>query len=386
MTEKLLQCLLLMVFVSESSFSQPKKQSSNNTSAAKDSGVFDLPIKPKPCIISTEVRAAAKFSPKLQSESRAKFYGSIEKFHVTKGQVVKKGQLLATTETSSAKDNRGIYLDYVSLYKAQLRIAENNLKVALDRLQRLEVLNKKGITPQAEVDAAEREVLLAKDAKESVNRGIESMEKTALEYTKQIDEANFYAEMDGVVSQLIVDPKSLLGMLNVTPGSLIATVSQSNFYRAEAQLLDIQINKLKEGMAAQVIFPDGSTQDGKISFLGQLPYRENKQGEQNPYSYGGEDKKGTVTTYVAYIDFQRPGSILPSGLTTEVRIKTGDVSAKTCLPWNAVEIDQGAAFVNTFSEDSGWTKSPVKLGVSGQYYVEVLSNLLPSVIVKSKLW
>jgi multidrug efflux pump subunit AcrA (membrane-fusion protein) len=338
-------------------------------------------------VIDDEVRVAARVVSREFYEARSDYMSTIESFQVKRGDVVKKGQILATTDTTSLKQMLGIYQDYAGLYESQLRIAKNNLRVAEGRRDRLKGLVAKGIIPQSDFDDAEKQALAANGTREQMERALADMRKSANSLLEQIRNANFYSGIDGIVTQLIVDPRSLSGTLGVMSGTLVARVDLPGKYRAEAQLLDTQVHSLKAGMRAEVILPDGSAIDGKVTFVSALPF-DRKASDARGGGFGEATTGGAdaMTSYKAVIDFERAGEILPAGLLAMARIVTNQYKSSRCVPWNAIEVDAGQAYIDMFTEGKGWARVPVELGRLGRYDVELKSKLPEAAVITSRLW
>ncbi|MEI6399068.1 MAG: HlyD family efflux transporter periplasmic adaptor subunit [Pseudomonadota bacterium] len=280
---------------------------------------------------------------------------------------------------------RSIYADYVSLFTGQLKTASNARTIAEARRDRIKGLADKGIVAVSELEQAENAAVIAKQVEERVKRGREFMQKNIETFDLQIKQSNFYSEIDGVVTDLIVDPKSLSGNLIVMPGAMVVKVDRPGIYRAEAQLLDTQVHGIKAGMKASVTLPDGSQFSGKVVFVSLLPMVPNLA--QDPYASPSPDKmSAAVIYYKAIIDFERTGAILPPGLLAEVSIVKDEYKAKACLPWNAIEVSEGKAFIRVFEDGKGWQQIPITVGRRGRYYAEVMTPIAANAIIKSKIW
>ena len=374
-------------FCSETSNSAESRRVSGERSPKSD--VFTLPTRVKPCVITEELRVASRIVAKEYYEARSLYMSTIESFQVVRGQSVKKGQLLATTRTSGLEKMRSIYLDYASLYDGQLKIARNARVLAEGRKERMTGLVKKGIMSTAELEQVEREVVSAKQSEERMQRGLESMQKNVDSYSDQIKQSNFYSEISGVVTELIADPKSLAGDLNAMSGALIAKVEKPGAYRAEAQLIDTQVHGIKSGMKASISLPDGTTLDGKVTFVSTLPMSENNDPGASSSEFRQPEQQQPQSQLIYYkvaVEFERAGEILPSGLLAEVSIVKDGYNAKACLPWNAIEITDGQPYGRIFEDGKGWSRIPIKIGQRGRYDVEIITPISASAVVKSKLW
>lgn len=370
--------------------SKVKHASTAKSVSTSETTIFDLEIRPKSCTIENEIHAASRITSKAFEEIRSEYMSSINSFSVTRGQVVKKGQLIATIDTTNLRRMKEIYEDYANLYSSQMRVAEKNHLLASARRDRLRGLADKGIIAQSELEQSERQVIAASDFRERIRRGVESMQKTVGTYDEQIKKANLYSGIDGVVTELIVDPRSMSGKLNVMPGTLVAKIEKPGYYLASASLMDSQIHGIQKGMKAEVTLPDGSTIMGDVESVSTLPVLETLQNQDQFSQFGssqGEAKNEKASNlYKANIVFFRPGPILPSGLLSRVRIVTSETSVKTCLPWNALVLKDGKPFVKSFKAGQGWSTIPISIGKTGRFDVEITSKLPQSAIILSRLW
>jgi multidrug efflux pump subunit AcrA (membrane-fusion protein) len=366
----------------------------NESSSAKQmvaiGDPFELPTKPKSCVIQDDLRVASRIFAAQYQEVRPEYMSLIGSFNVTRGQSVKKGQLLATAVTSNLEKMRDIYQDYAQLYLGQLRIATNSRKVIEARRERIKNLTEKGVMAASELEQVDSAVVSAKQVEERMQRGLESMQKNVDAYSVQIKQSNFFSSIDGVVTELIVDPKSLSGNLMVMAGTVIAKIEKPGRYRAEAQLFDSQVHGVAAGMNATVTLPDGTTIVGKVTEVSTLPTEKKVEiSGYSSYSYQNESETkatGGLTFYRVIVEFDRAGAILPPNLLADVSIIKSTHQAKSCLPWNAIQIVDGKPSIQILEDGKGWSRIPVRLGKRGRYDVEVETPLAASTVVKSRIW
>jgi multidrug efflux pump subunit AcrA (membrane-fusion protein) len=348
----------------------------------------DLPIKAKACAIEEIVVAAAQISSQKYSESRSKYPTTIKSIHVAVGDKVKRGALLASADTDSLKKMLEIYLDYERLIRSELKVIAGKTESTKARRARLKSLVEKKIVSESDLDQIDKWIQTLENERERMLNQLESFRKSIRQYTSQIHNANFYSEIDGEVTRLIADPKSIIGVLNAMSESLIARVEQAGAYTADMPLLDSQVQKIKVGMNAKVILPDGSSYNGHVTQISTLPFQEKRDDASSSRGFGANAGSTTElpVTYLAKVDFKRPGPILPAGLHASVEIIAGTHQAKLCLPWNAIQVSDRGNFINAFTEGAGFRVEPVILGKTGRYYVEILSPLSENVITLSRLW
>jgi macrolide-specific efflux system membrane fusion protein len=351
------------------------------------SGADLLPVHTRPCQFDHDMTVAVRVRSKEQYEARPTYSVVLEKIHVKKGERVKKGQLLVSTNTKSLTQMLGIYNDYLAMYAGYLKVVTKDLKVTEGRRDRLKGLVAKGIIPQSELEAADKLVLSVGGNVQNVTRSKEGIQKNIDQLNQQIREANFYSGIDGIVTDLIADPDNMGGSVNVYPGTPVARVEKPGSYIADATLIDTQIHRIKSGMSATVIFGDGTSRPGSVVFVSPLSSTAGNVADNGAGSWGAPpNPTAKLPTYTVHIGFTRDGDILPNGLMAAATLVTDTVSGGRCLPYNALVFEGGKPHIKVFSEGSGWRKQPIEIGRRGRYEFEVKTSLDDSVIVQSKLW
>jgi hypothetical protein len=136
--------------------------------------------------------------------------------------------------------------------------------------------------------------------------------------------------------------------------------------------------------------PDGTTIVGKVTEVSTLPTEKKVEiSGYSSYSYQNESETkatGGLTFYRVIVEFDRAGAILPPNLLADVSIIKSTHQAKSCLPWNAIQIVDGKPSIQILEDGKGWSRIPVRLGKRGRYDVEVETPLAASTVVKSRIW
>ena len=366
----------------------PEATMAQGSGGRRSGGADVLPVHPRQCQFENDMTVAVRVRSQEQYEARPTYSVILEKIHVNQGEKVKKGQLLVSTNTSSLKQMLAIYTDYMSMYDGYLKIVTKDLKMAEERRGRLKGLVSKGIIPQAEFDDADKLVLGVSGSVQNVTRSKEGIQKNIDQLNQQIREANFYSEIDGIVTSLIADPVNMTGTMTVYPGSPIARVEKPGFYIADATLIDTQVHQIKVGMNATLMLRDGSTRPGTVAFVSPLSSTAGAVADPNASSSWGAppNPASKLPTYTVQIAFTREGGILPNGLMASAKLVTDVVTMGRCLPYNTLGFDNGKPFIRVFSDGNGWQRLPVEIGRRGRYEFEFKNNLADSSVVQSKLW
>jgi macrolide-specific efflux system membrane fusion protein len=352
------------------------------------SSVDTIPIHVRPCQFEQEISVAVRIHSQQQHEAKPTYSVQLEKVHVKRGDRVKKGQILVSTNTKSLNQMLNIYSDYLVMYDGFLRVMAKDLKVTEARRTQLKGLAAKGIIAQSELDAAEKAMLSVISNLQRTNRSRDSIQKSVDELHMQIREANFFSHIDGVVTDLIANSENMLGSLNVYPGTLVARVEKPGVYVADATLIDTQVHRLRIGMEARIMLSDGAVYPGTVAFISPLSSTSGFVADRGRSEYDGtsESAKIPLPTYTVQIVFSRDGDILPNGLMASATLVTDAIRSGRCLPYNTLVFSDGKPFINVFSEGLGWRRQAVQIGRRGRFDYEVLNKLEASAVIQSKLW
>ena len=259
--------------------------------------------------------------------------GTVEKVLVQEGDVVRKGQLLATVDKT---DNQSIYNSSQAMY--------NQAKDAYDRLK--QVYNS-GSLP--EVKWVEMETNLKKA-------------ESQLEIAKNnLDKCNLYAPTSGVV-----------GKRNIEPGqSAISSFSPIELVKIETVMVKIsvpenEIGKIRKGMTAKFTISalDNKQFEGTITNIGVVADQFSR-------------------TYEVKLTVKNNDLEIKPGMVCDVTLNTNIDKQMVLVPYNAVSKDSdGNSYVYVVSPDSkSVKKQPIKVGNYQSSGLEVISGLTTSEVV-----
>lgn len=356
------------------SLSGSAKRAKDTTPAEE---LMTVPVRVTSCKVGDEITAAARIEPKEFSELRSGWMSSIEKIYVSVGDVVKKGQMIALVDTKFTRRQITFYEEYLRLLSGQVKSKDSLLKLTKERLSRISVLANKGIVPKSDAEALEREILSIESTIGQTKRQMDTYTDNLKELQVQDKNANFYSPIDGVVSQIIADPQSIVGRVQARGRALVARIDSPGRYVAKVHLSDTQTVKVREGDQATVELRDRSTYQGQVTFVSPIAVSPDKD---------NQEKDKMVSLYQVEVSFNRPGPILPSEMNSQVTFAGKTPMSDRCIPWNAIEVVDGKPTIRFFDESIGWTEREVALGRRGRYYVELLTDLPSSVQIQSKLW
>ena len=259
----------------------------------------------------------------------------------------------------------------IKFLAGQLNQAERDEGDTNREHNRLRKLASKEIVNRSEVESDELKVLESRLARIKAEKELKDSREKLRETELQIRQANYYAPVDGVVTDLAVNPKQLLGAFAASKGQKLARIDQTGKYIVRCLALDTHVTYLKPELAARVVLEGGrETFAGKIL---QIVRSEvlNDEG---------------LNLFEVSITFDRPGQILNRDLLARVEIPAGFSERGPTIPWNAVEINSKGSFVHVAESSLGWVERQVSLGVRGPHQVVVRSGLKVGEVVQAALW
>jgi membrane fusion protein (multidrug efflux system) len=255
--------------------------------------------------------------------------GTLQKVYVRNGDVVQRGQLLATID--DAVMLKGI---------AEL---EGQLAVATDLFDRQKALWDQGI-------GSEVQFIQAKNGKESIERSIATLREN-WEMTK------IYAPTSGTVDLVLLKQGQA-----ISPGIPLCNIVNMTNLKVTGAVTEAYVAKIKRGDEVKIYFPDLNKEiSSKISFVSKSINPTNRTFIVE-CNLGQGDYRANQIAVLKIIDYHNPEALT--------------------IPINLVQAGEGGdfIFVAENTDDAGKAvvrKRPVTLGQNYNGYVEVLTGLRP---------
>lgn len=224
--------------------------------------------------------AEGQAQPDRQTALRAEVSGQIAEVLVDKGAMLDDGQLVARFDASDLE--------------AQVAQAEAEVDRADREFRNAESLRDRGIATEDRVSQA-RATLAAAEAQLTRAR-------------TQLEDAEIRAPFAGRLNELSIDAGEF-----VSAGTEVGRVLDRDPLTVVIQIPQQALSRVAEGQAARIRFITGEERDGTVVFL-------------------GENADAETRTFRAEIEVANPDSALPSGLSAQVRIPTGEVEAHFISP------------------------------------------------------
>ncbi|SCY75822.1 RND family efflux transporter, MFP subunit [Flavobacterium anhuiense] len=214
--------------------------------------------------------------------------GRVNGVMVQEGQHVVKGQLLASIEQNTYRNN--------------LIMASAGLEQAQDNFNRLDQLYKKGSLPERDYIAAKTSLAQAKANKETAS--------------KNLYDTKLYASFSGIVTHKLTEAGA-----TAAPGIPAFTIVKTDKVYAVAAINENEISSLKIGAGAEITIPSLDKKiSGKVTII-------------NPQA---DDMS---KTYTVKVRLENPNGGLLPGMIADISIKSGKTQNAVIIPVQAVVRD-----------------------------------------------
>jgi len=292
--------------------------------------------------VPVEVRAPVDLRPLAQSDVSAKTLGYLDAVLVDRGDVVKRGQLLALVRPSDLPDQLSTARGTLAQTQAAVQLARANL----DRAQKLAP---SGVISQQDLQNATTALATAEATQQSAQSQVGGL-------ATRLGETRIESPLDGVVSQRRLDPGALVGP--ASGSSSILTVERVDEMRVFIPVNEREVAALRVGQDAHLeldAFP-GKSYGGKVVRISPA---------FDP----------VTRTLDAEVHVKNPGE-LRSGMYGRAAIVTAVHRDAVVIPAAAVQVSNDAHVVYVLQGDKV-KRSEVQVGVDGGTWLEVTSGLAP---------
>jgi HlyD family secretion protein len=367
------------------------------------------------------VSASGKLQAKRFVNMSAVQMGRVTRLAVEEGDRVKAGQFLLQIDPnilrgSVQRGEAAVAGARSGLEQARVGIAtaQANLTLARDQAKRQRELWKEGLTTREALDQAEsllavRETELQAAQSEVQNRQHMIQQESASLSTSRynLDQVTLIAPFDGIVTRRNIEEGEnvVVGTMN-NAGTQLLTVADMSIVEAELEVDETEIPSVKIGQRAKVTIDaiSGETFPGKVTEIGNSPLQTPAQAQAG--------QQATNFKVVVTLD-KAPEAVRP-GFTCSAEITTGTRTQAVAVPIQAMAVrelvyDKAGKIVRPPKDDKkkrsrspeptvsaaelepGQTRKevegaflmrdgiatfvPVKTGIAGDKYFEVLSGL-----------
>ena len=374
------------------------------------------------------VSASGKIQPKRQVNVSATTMGRVTRLAVQEGQRVKAGQFLLEIDPKALagqleRGEASVAAARSSLQQAHSAVdqARATLDLAQQTLKRQQDLSKDGLTTREALERAQNEVTVRevelKTRQQEVQTREEQIkqEQAGLSTTRyNISQVTINSPMDGIVTRRNIEEGEnvVVGTMN-NAGTVLLTVADMSVIQAEIEVDETDIPNVAIGMPAIVTIdavPDRMFK-GRVTDIGNSPIQAAAQAQATGQRQATNFK--VVVTIEDQVPDIRPGFTCTAEITTATRKNATAVPIQSLTVREMLFDDKGTLiheppppvqrrFFGTAPaappppppdpapdqtrketegvfvvRDAKVVFAPVKVGIAGERYFEVLTGLKP---------
>ncbi len=378
--------------------------------------------------LATVVSGTGQIKPKVYASLGATSMGRITHLYVKEGDLVKKGQMVATVEhvqqeanvagqqatIAAAKTDINSYLAAEKTAEANVEHAKADLEQKRLDWERAQGLYKEGILAKADYDAKKAaydtdmatvnqsaaQLNQAKAQTDSARGRLQTQIATLRFNQDLLDRTNAVAPFDGIVTNVPVrEGETVVEGIQNTEGSTFMTVADMSVITAEVKVDETDIVNILIGQPADVTIDalPGKVYKGHVTLVGDQAILRSTGIATSQSTTGTEEAKD----FKVVVTLDTPSAELRPGLSTTAKITTAHKPNVLTLPIQALTMHdpkadeakggvQAAAAspavksnpiqgVYVIEKDkSGKLRAkfvPVTTGITGATDIEVLSGL-----------
>lgn len=222
----------------------------------------------------------ANVLPSHQAQVRAETSGRVVSIEAREGSRISEGDLIVRLSLQARESKLAQARASLRQYEAELAGARRLAEKEFTPRQRVRELEAQVAAAQAEIEVIEQEIA----------------------------DASIGAPFSGVLNDIAVEPGEYVSI-----GAEVATMIENDPLWARAQVSQQTIGRIEMNSIATVTFATGAVARGRVCFISAAAMPETR-------------------TFAVEVRVPNPGNAIPSGISAEVRIPTGEVEAHKISP------------------------------------------------------
>lgn len=323
--------------------------------------------------VKSTIVCFGRITPRTDVEISAQVTGKIKRLLVDEGDTVKRSDTLVILDQSQYSAEVDRLRANLRSTQANLKQVEANLAKARDNLEKMRSLYSSGAVSKDALVEAETQVAVLEAQYSAAKESIESAQAALRQSVENLNQTVILSPIDGVVTSLKAETGEfvVVGTMN-NPGSVIMTISQLSELLAEVSVDEADVVNVRVGQKAKVeleAFPD-TFFDGRV-------VQVSKRAASSATLSSDSEARATFEVKIA-IDNPDPRTL--PGMSVTATIETSSKDSVLAIPLMSVvsypDPVTGKIGEGVFVYENGTvTKKPVKLGISGEQYSEVVEGL-----------
>ena len=320
--------------------------------------------------IAQTVSATGEISAAQLVDVGAQASGQIKKLHVTLGQQVKKGDLIAEIDSTSQLNNLNTNKAKLDTYQAQLVSAEIALRSADKKYQREQALWKEDATSREALEDAQDAFAAAKASVAELKSSIRQTQIAINTAEADLGYTRITAPMDGTVVAIPVEEGQTVNANQTTP--TIVQVADLSTMLNKMQIAEGDVNKVKAGM--KLTFTTLSQPDNVREATLESIDPGLTTMSQGSYTTSTDTTDSAIYYYARSL-VPNEDNVLHIGMTTENTIIINQAEKVLAVPKLAVKQRGGKQYVRVLDKNNQPQEKEITTGLSDNMSTEVKSGL-----------
>lgn len=329
--------------------------------------------------LTSVVSASGTLEAKQSVSISATTPGEVVRIGVREGERVKKGDFLLQLDPVIAEAGARGQAAAVDAARADLRAAEAQLDLAQETYERQLKLAEADLIPRAEMDQGRAELRSREAGVASARSRVGQLQASFSSARHELGRVTITSPIDGVVTRVNVEEGevAMIGTMN-QPGTVLVVISDLGVMEATVEVDETDVVDIETGQEAQVTvdaFPD-TTFSGEVTEVATSPIIVPTAAGPAP---GATDYEVKIT-----LAGQLPAA--RSGLSASAEVVTAHRENALAIPIQSLVVrpmaDDSASSGGVIEKEGVFVVRdgeahfvPVRVGISGDRYFEVLSGL-----------
>ena len=320
--------------------------------------------------IAQTVSATGEISAAQLVDVGAQASGQIKKLHVTLGQQVKKGDLIAEIDSTSQLNNLNTNKAKLDTYQAQLVSADIALRSADKKYKREQALWKEDATSREALEDAQDAFAAAKASVAELKSSIRQTQIAINTAEADLGYTRITAPMNGTVVAIPVEEGQTVNANQTTP--TIVQVADLSTMLNKMQIAEGDVNKVKAGM--KLTFTTLSQPDNVREATLESIDPGLTTMSQGSYTTSTDTTDSAIYYYARSL-VPNEDNVLHIGMTTENTITINQAEKVLAVPKLAVKQRGGKQYVRVLGENNQPQEKEIITGLSDNMSTEVKSGL-----------
>ncbi len=338
--------------------------------------------------ITQIVTGTGKIQPEVEVKVSAEVSGEIVEMPVKVGQSVRKGQLLVKIKPDFYLARKEAMEANLKSAMAQLEIAKANLSKAESEFKRAEELYGKKLISDAEYENAKTSYNIAKAQYASATSAVEQAKASLRQAEEDLAKTVIYSPINGIITQINAEVGERVVGTSQMAGTVIMVVADLPSMEARIDVSEVDVVHVSIGDTA-ILSVDAIPEKKLKGVVYEISNAAKTRG------LGTQEEVVNFEVKIKILDKEpqlRPGMSVTADIETEKRynviavpiqavtvrnLKKDKKGANPMLETQNSKVDNKDNMVEVvFIVENGTAKMiPIKRGISGEMYVEIVEGL-----------